>query len=97
MRKRSKYEPTDSSFYLEIHINKCMMRHNSHAYPVRTQETNIQKMDIYEMNTQNILDLYVCSSDELKSKRINTDKTLLHVCYTEEIKPKKCYLQCMFF
>ena len=61
-----------------------MMRKNSHVGHVKTIKTNTQKMNISEMNTQNIPNYYVYSSDESKSKRINADKTLLHVYSTEE-------------
>ena len=61
-----------------------MKRLNSHVGPVRTITTNTRKMNISEMNTQNIPNYYVCASDESKSKRINADKTLLHVYSTEE-------------
>ena len=83
MRKRSRHEPTDSYFYVSRQLVKSIMRLNLHVGPVRTQMTNTQKMNIYEMNKQNIPNLYVCSLDESKPKRINTDETLSHVCSME--------------
>ena len=41
-KKRPKYEPTDSYFYLSRQLEKCMMRSealNSHLYPVRKKIT----------------------------------------------------------
>ena len=52
-RRRTKHEPTDSYFYLAIHIAKCMMRAdalNLMVYPVRTEITG----------TKNIPILHVC-------------------------------------
>ena len=37
VQKRSRQVPTDSYFYLERQLDKCMMRLNSHVGPVRTQ------------------------------------------------------------
>ena len=42
VRRRPKHEPTDSYFYLEIQLVKCMVRAdvlNSHIYPVRGETT----------------------------------------------------------
>ena len=47
--KRPKHEPTDSYFYLTIHISKCMMRadaFNSHADTVRKEITGMQDIPI---------------------------------------------------
>ena len=52
-KKRPKFEPTDSYFYLARQIAKCMMRAdalNSHGYPTRTEMTAPS--------------LHVCSTDE---------------------------------
>ena len=84
MRKRPKHEPTGSYFYLARHFAKCIMRLNFHFGPVRTHMTNTQKMNISEMNTQNIPTLHVCSLDDSESKSINMDKTLSHVCSTDK-------------
>ena len=86
MWKRSKHEPTESYSYLEKYIAKCMMIHNSHIGPVRTQMTNTQKMNKSEISTKNTHNSHVCSSDEIKSKMINVVKTLFHVCYTDKSK-----------
>ena len=64
LRKRSKNEPTESKFYLARHLSKCMMRHNLHVGSVRTQMTNTQKINISEMNRQNIPNLHVYSLDK---------------------------------
>ena len=45
-----------------------MMILDSHVDPVKTQSTNTKKMNIYEMNMQNIPNLNVCSSGESKLK-----------------------------
>ena len=68
MWKRSKQDPTGSYFYMAIQLANCMMRINSHVGPVITKMTNTQNMNIYEMNTQKILNLHVCSSDESEKK-----------------------------
>ena len=64
MRKSYKHEPTDSYFYLGRQISKCMMRLNLRVGPVRMQMTNTQKINISDMNTQNIPNSRVCSLDE---------------------------------
>ena len=64
MRKRSKHVTTDSYFYLSGHLTKCMMRFNMRVGPVRTQMTNVQKMNNSEMSTQNNPNLHVCYTDE---------------------------------
>ena len=56
------------------------MRLNSHVGPVRTQMTKTKKMNVSDMNAQKITNLYVCYLDESKSKNINADETLSHVC-----------------
>ena len=38
--KRSTNKPTDSYFYPQRQLAKCMMRLNSHVGPVRIQTTN---------------------------------------------------------
>ena len=63
-----------------------MMRLNLHIGPVKTKITSTQKMDISEMNTQQIPNFHVCSSDGSKSKRINADKTLSYVCSMDKRK-----------
>ena len=72
VRKRTKHEPTDSYFYLEIQLSKCMMRadsFNSKVDPVRTEMTGMQQVPIW----------HVCNLDESKSKGIIVDKNLLQV------------------
>ena len=64
VQKRSNQETTDSYFYLAIQFVKCMMRLNFHVGPVRTQLTNTQNMNISEMNTQNIPNLHIFSSEK---------------------------------
>ena len=59
--KRSKYVPTDSYSYLSRHLDKCMMRFNMHVGPVRTQMTNMQKMNNYETCPQNMNNFQVYS------------------------------------
>ena len=89
MCKSPKHEPTDSYFYTSKHLAVCMMRSdtfNSHVEPVRTQMTYMQKMNISEMNTQNIPNLYVCSFYKSESKGIIADENLLQVCYTYNIE-----------
>ena len=61
---------------------------NLHVEPVRTKVTNTQKMNISEMNTKNTPNSDVCSSDDRKSKRINADETLSHVCSTDKKESK---------
>ena len=84
MRKSPKHEPTDSYFYLARHIAKCFMRLNLYIGPVRTQMTNTQKMNIYEMNTQNIPNSHVFSLEDNKSKNFHADETLLSVFSTDK-------------
>ena len=88
MRKRSKYKPPVSYFYLARHLAKFMMRLSYHVGPVRKQMTNTQNMDISEMNTQKIPNLTVCSYDKRESKRIKPEKNLSRVCSTDEIESK---------
>ena len=76
-RKRPKYDPTDSYFYLERQLAKCMMRShflNSHIYPVRTEMTAPS--------------LHACSTDERELKEFLVDKTLLQICSTDEDESK---------
>ena len=66
VRNRYKNMPIDSYLYLARHISKCMMRFNFHVGSVRTKTTNTQNMNNYEMITQNIPNLHVCSLDKIK-------------------------------
>ena len=66
MWKRLKNEPNKNYFDLEIQLVKCMMKLNLRVGPVIMQITNSQKINISEMNTQNIPNSHVCSSDERK-------------------------------
>ena len=67
MRKRSTYKPTDSYFYLERYLDKCLMRLNYNVGPVIIQMTNTQKMNISEMSMSNISNSHVYSSDKRES------------------------------
>ena len=69
-----KHVPTDSHFYLARQLTNCMIRLNFHVGHVRTKITNTLKMNIYEMSTQNIPNLHICSADERKSKKIKVYK-----------------------
>ena len=68
-----------------------MMRFNLRVGPVRTQMTNMQKMNNYDMIMQKIPNLHVCSSDDSESKRINADnseskRVIVNTCSTDERK-----------
>ena len=63
-----------TSIGIEKHPAKCMTRFNIRVRPVRIQMTKAQNMNSSDMNTQNIPNLRVCSSDDSESKRINTDE-----------------------
>ena len=99
VQKSSKHVPTDSYFYLAMHISKCMMRFNSHVGPVRTQMTSKQKMNNSEMSaknilndaisTQNIPNSHVFSMNVSKSKGINASESLSHVCSMGESNSKR--------
>ena len=65
------------------------MRFNIRVGPVRTQTKNTQKIPNYEMRTKNIFNSQVCSLDKRKSKGVNADEILLHVCYSEKSEPKR--------
>ena len=75
--KRPKHEPTDSYFYLSIHISKCTMISdalNLHVYPVRTEMTGMQR----------ILISHVCGLNESELKGIITERNLSQVCYVDK-------------
>ena len=58
-KKRPKHEPTDTYFYLAIHISECMMiadALNPHHYPVRTEMTGMKQIPTS----------HVCFMDESK-------------------------------
>ena len=77
--RRPKHEPTDSYFYVERQLTKCMMRYdvlNLHIYPVRTQMTATKK----------IRTSHVCPTDKRKLKEFLVDKTLLQMYYTDKDK-----------
>ena len=74
-----------------------MLRLNSYFGPVITQMTNTQKMNNYEIKTQNTPNLHVCSTDESESERIKADKTKLHICSTDNNESKNSYRKRMFF
>ena len=73
VRKSSKYEPTDSLFYLARQIAKCIMRINSHVGLVRTKMTNTQNMKKSVMCMQKTPNLHVCSIDVSESYIYSTD------------------------
>ena len=80
-RRRPKYEPTDSYFYLTIQITKRMMRDdtlNSYVWPVRTEMTG----------TKHIPTSHICSTEKMKWKEFLVDKTLSHMCYTYKNESK---------
>ena len=79
VRKRPKHEPTNSYFYPERKLAKCMVRadsFNSHVDPVRTEMTVIQHIPIS----------HIFHSDESKSKGIIEVERLLRVCSKYESK-----------
>ena len=86
--KRSKYVPTDSSFFLSSQLDQCLIRLNYHVVPVITQMTNTQKINNYEMSTQKIPSSHVCSMDESKSKSIKYDKRKSHLFSTDDRESK---------
>ena len=52
VRKRPKHEPTDSYFYLVIHLTKCIMRadtFNLNIDPVRTEMTGTNHIPISQV------------------------------------------------
>ena len=57
--------------------------------PVRTKMTNTQKMNNYEMSTQSIPNLHVCSLDEIKSKIIYEDNREMCVCSIDKNESKR--------
>ena len=65
------------------------MRFNVRISPVRTQMTNTQKMNNYEMSTQNIPNSQVYYLEKKESKGINTNKILSRVCSTDESESKR--------
>ena len=96
-KKRLKHEPTDSYFYVAIHITKCMMRAdalNSHGYPVRTKmtdpsshvcstdESELREFPVSENLSQS------CSTDGDKSKGITVHGTLSQSCSTDKDESK---------
>ena len=81
MRKRPKYEPTDSYFYLARQLAKCTMiadALNLDIDPVRTEMTG----------TAHILVSHVFSTDARKIKEFLVTKTLLQICSTDENESK---------
>ena len=73
VRKRPKHIPTNSYFYLVIHLEKCMMRNL--RGPLITQNISTQKMNNYNTSTQKMSNSHVCSKDERESKSINADES----------------------
>ena len=76
-KKRPKYEPPDSYFYLSRQLEKCMMKAdalNSHVYHVRT-EINAPSSHVY-------------FTDEDESKRIIPQEILSQSCSTDKDESK---------
>ena len=59
VQKRHKQVPAGSYFYIEIYLDKFMMKLYMHIGPVRKQNNNTQKMNNYDMSTQKIPNLHV--------------------------------------
>ena len=81
VHKRTKHEPTDSYFYPERQLAKCMMRAdalNQQVEPVRTEMTGKQQIKISQ----------ICDSNESKSKGIIADEKLLKFCSMDKGKPE---------
>ena len=77
VRKRTKKEPTNSYFYIAIHIAKSMMRTdtlNSHIDLVRTE------MD----GTQHITISHICYKEEREPNEFLAVANLFQVCSTDE-------------
>ena len=77
VQNSTKHEPTDSYFYIAIHLAKCMIKandFNSYVDPVRVKITGKQHIQIS----------HVCDSDEIKSKGIIVVKNILQVCSMNE-------------
>ena len=79
----------DSYFYPERQLVECMIRFNIRVGPVRTQMTSTERMNNYEISTQNIHRSCVYSLEERESKGINTDKSLLNFCSIQEIESNR--------
>ena len=80
-RRRPKYEPTDSYFYLARQLAKCMMRADSlnlHVYPVIMEMDDMKHIPISR----------VCSTDESESEELIVDRTLSQVCSTDKDESK---------
>ena len=94
VRKRTKHEPTDSYFYLAIHIVKCMVRSgafDSHAHHLRREISTTQQIPI-----SHVFDLVNTESkgmlaDEKLSRLYSIEKrksviVIVDESYTEESK-----------
>ena len=83
-RRRPKHEPTESYFYPERQIAKCMMRAdylNLHVYPAGMEMTAMKQ----------ILISHFCSTNENKLKLFLVTKTLSQTCSTEK-EESKCII-----
>ena len=89
VRKRSKYVPTGSSFYLATQLVKCMMRFNERVGHVRTKMINTKNMNNSEMSTLSIPNFLIYSLEKSKSEGINAYRRLSHIYYTDEGKSKR--------
>ena len=58
--------PTDGYFYLARQIASCIMIFNMYVIPVRTDITNTQKMNNYEISTQKMNNSHVCYLEKIK-------------------------------
>ena len=88
IRKRSKHVLTNNYFYLTGQLAKCMKRFNYNVGPVRMQMTTTKNIPSDDMITQKIPNSQVRYLEKSKSKGINTEENLSHVCSTQERKSK---------
>ena len=84
IRKRSKHMRTESYLYLSIQLSKFVMSNDCGL--LRT----------YKKSTQKIPNSHVCSTNGIKSNRINADRSKsksfhVDVCSTEEIESKSVH------
>ena len=82
--KRYKQMSTDSHFYLEGKL--CKLYDEKWEWPCKNTKTSMQNMSNFNMSTQKMSDLHVCSTDERKSKRVT-----VNVCSMDESRPKSVH------
>ena len=76
-RRSTEHDPTDSYFYLERQLAKCIMRDDSlnlDNYPTETEMAGVKQIPIS----------HVCSTDDSKSKDFLVDENLSQVCSMDE-------------